>query len=214
MRYVYGVRVHAFIWPIFYAWPNINRKSFIEREKIAPISVHACTSVATAAVAASISSKHNTKRSKLVMCFVSFDVATTATATVAASGAFLWFLLSMFSLLYVLFSGPKSALNSFPHQFTALFTLYGLSPFPTKSPRTPLNIECKHQNTHARELCRRRGRATYGRRKREKMRARQFRENSLFIIFNFYLNVHANFHSAELSVLSIRWARKDRKIGT
>lgn len=64
-------------------------KALLKGKKIAPISVHACTSVATAAVAASISSKHNTKRSKLVMCFVSVDVATTATATVAASGAFL-----------------------------------------------------------------------------------------------------------------------------
>lgn len=38
-----------------------------------------------------------------------------------------------------------------------------------------------------------------------KMRTRQFRWNSLFIIFNFYLRLHANLHSVQLSVLSIRY---------
>lgn len=77
------------------------------KEKMLRFRVHACTSAATAV--ASISSKHNTKRSKLVMCFD----AVAATATVAASDAFLWFLLSMFSLLYVLFCRSQKCFKFF-----------------------------------------------------------------------------------------------------
>lgn len=139
---------------IFYAWSNINRKSFIEKNVAPNVRVYACTSIFDA-------SQYNTKRFKLIMCFGFLLLLLLPLSPQPVPLFFMIFIINVLIALCLFFS-PQKCFKFFS---ASIYCIIHFMRDPLSnlsfSLDMPLAKECKHP--HTRTLCKRRDGANYGR---------------------------------------------------